>query len=237
MSTFPASPNPQKPRLHVLSQKARGALHVRNRAPGGHRAAAPTPSSAAEPAPGPRRRTVPPALTAALVPGASIPDPPAAEPQPAAPARIPYREWKGPRPRAVGLAFGLLVVAGIISLAGGIEASRTPVPELPAALAPLEQFGVDTGNYAAALHAVTLAATLVVFGIYLLSAVLIREGRNWARIGCSVIAAAGLGAAILTGSAPQLIAVLVAIGGLGLLYRRECSRYFRPRRSQYLGAP
>ncbi|WAP52388.1 hypothetical protein OL239_03675 [Arthrobacter sp. ATA002] len=56
-----------------------------------------------------------------------IPDPPAGVPQPAVPARIPYSEWKGPRPKAVGLAFAMIVAAGIISLTAGIQTSRSPV--------------------------------------------------------------------------------------------------------------
>lgn len=163
-----------------------------------------------------------------------IPEPPAAVPPPALPARIPYSEWKGPRPRTVGLAFALIVIAGMISLSGGIAASRSTVTELPSNIAELGRLGVNTGEYAAAMQVVTLAAALVVFGIYLLIAVLIREGRNWARIGGSVLAAAGLAAAVAAGSAPQVGAVLVAAVGLGMLYRRDCRRYFRPRRSQYL---
>ncbi|WP_461169444.1 hypothetical protein [Arthrobacter sp. Z1-15] len=171
-----------------------------------------------------------PAGTGAL----SIPDPPAAAPAPAVPARIPYSEWKGPRPRIVGFAFVLILAAGVISLWGGVRASRSPVTELPSNAAQLEKLGVDAGEYAAALQVVTLASSIVVFGIYLLVAVLVREGRNWARIGGSVLAAAGLAGAAAAGSVFQALAVLAAAGGLGLLYRGDCSRYFRPRRSQYL---
>ncbi|WAP52387.1 hypothetical protein OL239_03670 [Arthrobacter sp. ATA002] len=96
---------------------------------------------------------------------------------------------------------------------------------------------MNAGEYAAALQVAALASAVVVFGIYLLVAVLIREGRNWARIGGSVLATAGLAEAAAAGAAPQAAALLVAAAGLALLYRRDCNRYFRPRRSQYLGMP
>lgn len=256
MSSLPASPNPQKPRVYDLGRKARGALGTR--IPASRRradtaappTAAPTPAPGEEPAGGDQPSGyVPPTAGSgnAYFGGADfgssgtsellIPQPPAADPPPALPARIPYSEWKGPRPRSVGLAFALIVIAGSISLSGGIAASRRPVTELPSNVAELGRLGVDTAEYAAAMQVVTLAAALVVFGIYLLIAVLIREGRNWARIGASVLAAAGLAAAVDAGPGPQMIAVLMAAVGLGLLYRSDCRRYFRPRRSQYLSMP
>lgn len=137
----------------------------------------------------------------------------------------------------MGAAFVLIVAAGVISLWGGIQASRSPVTELPAIAVQLEKIGVGAGEYAAALQVATLACSVVLFGVYLLVAVLVREGRNWARIGGSVLAAAGLAGAAAAGSDSQGLAALVAAGGLCLLYPGGCSRYFRPRRSQYLGMP
>jgi hypothetical protein len=225
MSSLPASPNPQKPRVLDLGRKARGVLGAR--VPAAHRRAdRPAPPTAG-----------PPTATALPAGELVIPKPPAAAPPPALPARIPFSEWKGPRPRAVSLAFALIVVGGIISLSGGIATSRSPVTELPPNIAELEMLGVDAGEYAAAMQVVALAAALVVFGIYLLLAVLIREGRNWARIGGSVLAAAALTKAVAAGSGVQVAALLVAAAGLGMLYRSDCRRYFRPRRSQYLSEP
>ncbi|MBO0897461.1 hypothetical protein [Arthrobacter sunyaminii] len=164
-----------------------------------------------------------------------VPDMPSAVPAPALPARIPYSEWKGPRPRAVRVAYALIMLAGCISLISGVQASRAPVTEMPPLVVQLGELGVDTGEYAAVLQFVTLAATLVVFGLYLLFASMIREGRNWARIGGSVLVASALVWAVLNAVVPQTVALLVAALGLALLYRRDCARYFRPRRSQYLG--
>lgn len=163
-----------------------------------------------------------------------VPPPPAATPRPAVPARIPYREWKGPRPRAVGLGFVTILLAGVISLTGGIAASRAPVTGPPVYAALLERVGVDAAEFAAAVQGVTLATALVVFGLYLLIAVLIREGRNWARIGASVLAGAALAATMQADAVLQVLAVLVAIAGLALLYLDKCNTYFRPRRSRYL---
>ena len=248
MSSLPASPNPQKPRVLDLGRKARGVLGIR--VPSARRRAG-TPVPQAPPGSAGSgtadlstadfgtedfgsvdfgRADLGSSKTAELL----IPEPPAVDPSPAVPARIPYSEWKGPRPRAVSLAFALIVVAGIISLGGGIAASRSPVTELPSNIAELEMLGVDAAEYAAAMRVATIAAAIVVFGIYLLVAVLIREGRNWARIGGSVLAAATLTEAVAAGSDVQMVAVLVAAVGLVMLYRSDCRRYFRPRRSQYL---
>lgn len=165
----------------------------------------------------------------------AIPAAPGSSPAPALPARIPYSEWKGPRPRTVRLGFALMMLAGCISLAGGVAASRRPLTELPPDAAQLGQLGVTAADYSAAMQAVTLAASLVAFGLYVLFAFMIREGRNWARIGASVIAAAALVLALREDNMPQTAALLLAAAGLVPLYRQRCSRYFRPRRSQYLG--
>ena len=262
MSSLPASPNPPKRRVFGFSQRARGLLGSRlpavYRRPAAPDSAAPPPGSPGTPAdslttpaasqvPATSITAAPAAAKEAAVPGEntaagppagtgglSIPEPPAAPPPPAVPARIPYSEWKGPRPRLVGAAFVLIVAAGVISLWGGIQASRSPVAELPSIAAQLEKIGIGAGEYATALQVSTLASSVVLFGVYLLVAVLVREGRNWARIGASVLAAAGLAGAAAAGSASQGLAVLVAAAGLCLLYGGDCSRYFRPRRSQYL---
>lgn len=246
MSSLPASRNPLIIRVSTLGHKARRLLLTTLRTPrsGGtnpdvpltpglsspeEQQAAPAISPAATPEPAPKTpRTAPPA-------GLTVPEMPSAVPAPAVPARIPYSEWKGPRPRAVRLAFALILLAGFISLVNGVEASRAPVTELPPLVVQLGQLGVDTREFAAALQFVTLATALVVFGLYLLFASMIREGRNWARIGGSVLAGAALVWAVLNAPVPQTAALLVAAVGLALLYRRDCARYFRPRRSQYLG--
>ena len=255
MSSLPASPKPQKPRIRDLGRRARGVFGAgirTSRRQAGTAVvptAVPPPGTAETPAAEGHTGVMDPPVSSAPVsspasasPDASgsltgdlfIPDPPATRPPQALPARIPYGEWKGPRPRAVGLAFAMILVAGIISLSGGIEASRNPVTELPVNAAVFQRLGVDPGQYATAMQVVTLAAALVVFGIYLLIAVLILEGRNWARVGGSILAAAGLAAAVAAGSGAQVAAVLMAAAAFGLLYIGDCRRYFRPRRSQYL---
>lgn len=231
MSSLPASPNPQKPRLFTLGRRVGGALLPRLRSAGirpedgpGQQAAAASPARHAADPP-------PPAVQASL----AVPAVPASLPGPALPARIPYSEWKGPRPRAVRLGFTVIILAGFISLAGGVAASRRTVTELPAGIAQLGQLGLSVREYAAAVQIVTLATSLVVFGLYVLFACMIREGRNWARIGGSLLAGAALVLALRTGTEPQTWAALVAVAGLVPLYGRQCARYFRPRRSQYLG--
>ena len=235
MSSLPASPNPQKARVSSLGTKIRSLATARIRtarsgpkAPGDEPAAA-LPSPQRPPAaalPAPKHRQLA---------GVVVPNMPSAVPGAALPARIPYSEWKGRRPRAVRLAFTLILLAGFISLISGVQAGRAPITELPPLVVQLGELGVDTGEYRAALQFITLAASLVVFGLYLLFACMIREGRNWARIGGSVLVAAALVAAFLNAAVPQMVALLVAAAGLALLYRRDCARYFRPRRSQYLG--
>ena len=247
MSSFPASSNPQKSRVLTLGRKARGALSTRlqtARPHGGEPANGfPTASppeadgqAAQETAAQPLSPTSK-SLTAFFHPGVNfaVPAVPATAPPAALPARIPYSEWKGPRPRAVKLSFMMILLAALISLTGGVAASRNPVTDLPPIAFQLELLGIDSGEYAAALQVATLASALVVFGLYLLLSFMIREGRNWARIGGSLLVAGGLYLAIIQDATPQILAGLLAFGGLTLLYRRDCARYFRPRRSQYLG--
>ncbi|WP_146070446.1 hypothetical protein [Arthrobacter sp. 08Y14] len=235
MSSLPASPNPQKTRVSTLGTKVRALVTARIRtARSGPGEPGSEPESAARPT---KEYPAPPAPRHRELAGVVVPDMPSAVPAPALPARIPYSEWKGPRPRAVRVAFALIMLAGCISLISGVQASRAPVTELPPLVVQLGELGVDTGEYAAVLQFVTLAATLVVFGLYLLFASMIREGRNWARIGASVLVASALVWAVLNAVVPQTVALLVAALGLALLYRRDCARYFRPRRSQYLGEP
>ncbi|MCC3268390.1 hypothetical protein MUG94_14820 [Arthrobacter gengyunqii] len=233
MSSLPASPNPQKTRVSTLGTKVRTMITARIRtARSGPREPGSEPVSVTRPT---EKHPAPPAPRHRELAGVVVPDMPSAVPAPALPARIPYSEWKGPRPRAVRLAFALILLAGFISLISGVQAGRAPITELPPLVVQLGELGVDTSEYAAALQFIALAAALVVFGLYLLFAFMIREGRNWARIGGSVLVAAALVAAFLNAAVPQTVALLVAAAGLALLYRRDCARYFRPRRSQYLG--
>lgn len=258
MSSLPASPNPQKSRALTLGRRVRSALTTGFRTPAavhedtadGTRAAAASHVSSTASATAPTA-PVAPAEQAELpatpldtkersgpftVPASvAIPAAPASPPAPAVPARIPYSEWKGPRPRTVRLGFVLIMLAGFISLAGGVAAGRRPLTELPPDAAQLGQLGVTAAEYSAAMQVVTLAASLVAFGLYVLFAFMIREGRNWARIGASIIAAAALVLALREDAVPQIAALLLATVGLAPLYGRRCSRYFRPRRSQYLG--
>ena len=232
MSSLPASPNPQRTRVLALGTKLKSMVTVRIST---SRSNLKEPGSDPAAALPPAEKRPSPASTPRELAGVVVPDVPAAQPAPALPARIPYGEWKGPRPRAVRVAYVLILLAGCISLVSGVQASRVPVTELPPVVAQLGELGVDTREYAAVLQFVTLAVTLVVFGLYLLFASMIREGRNWARIGASVLVASALVGTVLNDVVPQTAALLVAALGLALLYRRDCARYFRPRRSQYLG--
>lgn len=255
MSSLPASPNPQKTRVSTLGSKVLGVFTARIRTvrsgikePGSVPTDAPSAQAlepALDPVAVPEKQSAAPTPPAPAEPdhapphGVTVPEMPSATPAPALPARIPYSEWKGPRPNAVRLAFALIMLAGFITLLSGAAgaANRAPITELPPSAALLGELGVDTRHYAAVVQVVTFAAVLVVFGLYLLFAFMIREGRNWARIGGSVLVAAAVVAAVLNAATPQIIALLVAAGGLALLYRQDCARYFRPRRSQYLGMP
>ncbi|MFJ7751409.1 hypothetical protein ACIQXM_15820 [Arthrobacter sp. NPDC097144] len=254
MSSLPASPNPQKSRAFTLGRRVRSALAAGSRAPAaihedtaeGTLASPAAPAgSTASPAASATAAPAPEAQAPATIEGRSgpsavpasvtVPAAPGSSPAPALPARIPYSEWKGPRPLTVRLGFALIMLAGFISLGGGVAASRRPLTELPPDAAQLGQLGVTAAEYSTAMQAITLATSLVVFGLYVLFAFTIREGRNWARIGASIIAAAALVLALREDSTPQIAALLLAAAGLVPLYGRRCSRYFRPRRSQYLG--
>lgn len=227
-----AMPTPAPATPAPASTQTPASMQTPASTPKAARAAIPT--AAPAPAAAPSADAAKAALSVDPPPGLVIPAAPTTIPSPPLPARIPYSEWKGPRPRAVRLGFTLIMLAGLISLFGGVKASRIPVTELPPIAAPLERVGVNAGDYTAVMQAALLAASLVAFGLYVLFACMIREGRNWARIGGSLLAAAALVVALKSGSETQVVAVLVAGGGLALMYRQDCARYFRPRRSQYL---
>lgn len=214
MSSFPASPTPPRQRESRRGRGIRSALSLRADARGVQ-----AKPGASRPTANAGQRTAPPDWA----------------PLPAALIRVPYREWKGPRPRVVSLSAALIVLGGIITLVGGIAATRTPVPELSSTAAQLERLGVDVTRYAAVFQGLALATALVVFGLYLLFAFLIREGRNWARIGGTVLVGPALVAALVHGEVAQVFATAAAAAGLALLYRRDCNRYFRPPHSRYRG--
>ena len=81
---------------------------------------------------------------------------------------------KGPAPMEVERAFWLIVAAGVLSFVQSIFSATTTPVEGP-------------GGSAATVLALVFAAVLT--GIYILLAIFIRKGHNWARITATVLAA------------------------------------------------
>ncbi|MHA7287226.1 hypothetical protein ACX80I_13185 [Arthrobacter sp. MDT3-44] len=150
---------------------------------------------------------------------------------------------KGPAPVEVVRAYYLIVAAGALSLVASIiSALTTEVPDIAGA-----SVGVGLGIVFAALFA----------AVYVVLAVFIRKGHNWARITATVLAALNVMSVLssfllmpLVGRAAELsdqplatpselslalavIVMLLGVAGVVLTYLRPSRPYFAPRRLGY----
>ncbi|BBE23889.1 hypothetical protein MN0502_27720 [Arthrobacter sp. MN05-02] len=150
---------------------------------------------------------------------------------------------KGPAPTEVQRAYQLIVAAGILYLVASIiSALTTPVPD-----APGSSFGVGLGIVFAALFT----------AVYIVLAVFIRKGHNWARITATVLAALNVlsvlssflllpllsQAAEASGQAAvqpsglslalSVIVMLLGVAGVVLTYSKPARPYFAPRKLGY----
>ncbi|NOJ60173.1 hypothetical protein [Arthrobacter sp. 260] len=80
---------------------------------------------------------------------------------------------KGPAPKEVERAFWLIIAAGVVSLISTILSTVTT---------PVQGPGADVAT------AIGLVFAAIVTGVYILLAIFIRKGHNWARITAAVLA-------------------------------------------------
>jgi len=142
---------------------------------------------------------------------------------------------KGPAPKEVERAFWLIIAAGVVNLISGVIFSvANPMPGLG---------GVST--------ALVLVFAAVALGIYILLAIFIRKGHNWARITAAVLAGLSvlnylfslLSASMLEGSdllqgqemvtpGPLetilgILVLLLGIAGVVMTFLKPAQPYFR----------
>ena len=136
-------------------------------------------------------------------------------------------------------AYILIAGAGVVNLTATLTAvARMPFNDaLPPYLALLERYGFNGPLYAKIIAAVDVAYAVVVFGIALLFATLIREKRRWARVAAAVLAAAALFYGINLGTEWQLTSAVLAAAGTALSFTKGAAPWFRPRSLQAGTAP
>lgn len=154
------------------------------------------------------------------------PSPPAAVRQP---PRISDRRPRRRAPLAVNAAALIILAAGVLHLVASLRAAFDPLRPAPLAAVQLQELGVPADMILSLARIADVAVAAVAFGIYLLLASLIRDGRNWARAGVCVLVAAGLFFGFRDGSFPHVAAALITALGTGLLFLPSSARYLATR--------
>ncbi|WP_104053060.1 MULTISPECIES: hypothetical protein [unclassified Arthrobacter] len=149
---------------------------------------------------------------------------------------------KGPAPREVMTGFWLIIAAGIVTFLSTIITVLSTADDPLATLPPedrrvMEDAGVTAELMRSSFVTVGVVMAAIALLIYVLLAVLIRKGKNWARIVATVfaaISAVGLLLSLVAGmafSSPlnllNMLGTLAGIAGVFLLYRPESQPHFR----------
>ncbi|MCC9195596.1 hypothetical protein QNO08_14930 [Arthrobacter sp. zg-Y820] len=158
---------------------------------------------------------------------------------------------KGAPPREVMTGFWLILAAGILTLIYMIASSLSiSAADIFSTVSPedrqmFEDAGMTEETVRSFAATTGIVMSLIVLGIYVLIAFLIRSGKNWARIIGTVFAAlsvVGVLLSLVTGlafSSPieliSLLGSLAGIAGIVMLYRPQAQPYFqsRPRFGPY----
>ncbi|MBG6224504.1 hypothetical protein IWX63_001063 [Arthrobacter sp. CAN_A2] len=150
---------------------------------------------------------------------------------------------KGPAPKEVDRAYYLILAAGVVYLLSSvISLLTTEVPDMAGAAV-----GVGIG----------LVVSVIIAALYVVLAVFIRKGRNWARITATVLAALNVlgvlatvlltpmltAAAESTGQAVaetsalsvvfSVLVMLLGVAGVVLTYLKPARPYFAPQKFGY----
>lgn len=146
------------------------------------------------------------------------------------------RPGKGPAPREVIVGSWLILAAGVLSLINNVLTSFT----LPSLLTTEEQqaladSGVEPSNVNSFFVGFGIVVAVIGFGFYILVAVFVRKGKNWARIlGTFFAAFALIGIFTMLGtyltsplSLISLASSLLGIAGIVMLYLQPAKPYFR----------
>ncbi len=139
---------------------------------------------------------------------------------------------KGPAPQRVVTAHWLIIAAGVLSLLGAILASIDPLAQLsPDQLTQLEDAGVPPADAAGIVTTTVIVLGVISTAIYIFLALMIRRGKNWARITATVLAA--LSVFGIFGGLLQALVVLLGIAGVVLCYLKPANEYFKPAAPRY----
>ncbi len=154
----------------------------------------------------------------------------------------PFPGAKGPAPREVMTGFWLIIAAGIVTFLSTVltvfSTSDDPLATLPPEdRQMMEDAGVTAELMRSSFVTVGVVVAAIALLIYVLLAVLIRKGKNWARIIATVFAAVsalGLLLTLVTGAAfssplnlLNMLGSLAGIAGVVMLYRPASQPYFR----------
>lgn len=143
---------------------------------------------------------------------------------------------KGPAPREVEWGFRLILASGVLFLIANVASSFGLSSALTAQdRQMLQDSGVDLSTLDSLLTTFSIVVSVLVFGLYLLVALFVRRGRNWARILGTVFAAfsfvnllvsfAGYFGSLL--GIVSLLSILLGIAGIVMLYLKPSSPYFQ----------
>ena len=154
----------------------------------------------------------------------------------------PFPNAKGPAPREVMTGFWLIIAAGIVTFLSTVITVFSTADDPLASLPPedrrmMEDAGVTAELMRSSFVTVGVVMAVIALLIYVLLAVLIRKGKNWARIVATVFAAVsalGLLLSLVTGlafSSPMnllnMLGSVAGIAGVVMLYRPASQPYFR----------
>ena len=152
-----------------------------------------------------------------------MPSAPAAAPRP---PRISDRKTRRPAPFPVKAAVLFITAGGVLGLIAGLRAALDPDRPAPQAAAQLAELRVPVETILSLARVADVAVAAVAFGIFLLLASLVRDGRSWARTGACVVVAAALFFGFRDGSFVHVAGALLAGLGTGLAFMPASSRYF-----------
>ncbi|WP_026532934.1 hypothetical protein [Arthrobacter sp. H41] len=137
-------------------------------------------------------------------------------------------QGKGPVPQKVNTAYWLIIAAGVVNLFAAVFMSLNPLGAItPGQIADLEASGMDPASLTGLISTIVIVVAIISLALYVLIAVMIRRGKNWARITGTVFAALsifGIASGFLAA-----ISVLLGVAGIVLCYLKPSNEYFAKR--------
>ena len=147
---------------------------------------------------------------------------------------------KGPAPREVMIGFWLILAAGVLAFINNLITSFN-LPDLltPSQIQDLRQTNIDVQDVSGFLITFSVVIALIGLGLYVLIALFVRKGHNWARIVGTVFAAFSIFGLLVSLPAYfmsalgflSLLSTLAGIAGIVMLYLKPSNAYFQ--RHQY----